>query len=88
MTNVIKHADAANVEVDLTINDGTGTLTVDDDGRGIPLLACLSGVANVCERAQLRGGTCTITPRIGGGSRIEWSVPALGDQETARETAA
>ena len=33
------------------------------------------------ERATLLGGTCTIGPRTGGGTRIEWAVPAEFDTE-------
>lgn len=76
LTNVAKHADAQTVEVDLSIDAGIVTLRVDDDGRGIPPSVPLSGLANMAERAQLLGGTCTITPRAGGGTRIEWAVPA------------
>jgi len=41
----------------------------------------LSGLANLTERATLLGGTCTITPRAGGGTLIEWTVPAEFDAE-------
>lgn len=76
LTNVAKHADAQTVQVDLSIDDGIVTLTVDDDGRGIPPSVPLSGLANMTERARLLGGTCTIADRPGGGTRIEWAVPA------------
>ena len=76
LTNVAKHADAQNVEVDLSIDAGVVTLRVEDDGNGIPPAVPLSGLANIAERAQLLGGTCTIAPRPGGGTRIEWAAPA------------
>ena len=76
LTNIAKHADAQNVEVDLSIDGGVVTLRVEDDGRGIPPDAPLSGLANMAERAQLLGGTCAIVPRSGGGTRIEWAVPS------------
>ena len=79
LTNITKHADAETVEVDVSIDSGTVTLTVEDDGRGIPPSVPLSGLANMTERAQLRGGTCTIEPRRGGGTRVAWSVPAAID---------
>lgn len=76
LTNVAKHADAQTVEVDLSIDAGVVTLRVEDDGSGIPPDVPLSGLANMAERAQLLGGTCTIAPRAGGGTRIEWAAPA------------
>jgi signal transduction histidine kinase len=79
LTNITKHADAETVEVDVSIESGTVTLTVEDDGRGIPSSVPLSGLANMTERAQLRGGTCIIEPRRGGGTRVAWSVPAAID---------
>lgn len=81
LTNITKHAHAETVAVDLSIDAGTVTLIVEDDGRGIPPAVPLSGLANMTERAQLRGGTCTIAPRAGGGTRVSWSVPAAIDQE-------
>ncbi|HYI51244.1 MAG TPA: GAF domain-containing protein [Microbacterium sp.] len=80
LTNITKHADAESVAVDLSIDSGNVTLTVEDDGRGISTSVPLSGLANMAERAQLRGGTCTIGPRAGGGTRVVWAVPASIDQ--------
>ena len=76
LANTVRHADASAVQVRVEIIDELVTLTVQDDGRGIPSGAHLSGLANVTERAQLRGGMCTITSDSGSGTRIEWSVPA------------
>ena len=81
LTNVAKHAHAQTVAVDLSIAAGVVTLRVEDDGIGIPPSVPLSGLANLTERATLLGGTCTITPRAGGGTLIEWTVPAEFDAE-------
>jgi signal transduction histidine kinase len=76
LTNIAKHADAEAVEIDLGIADGIVLLRVEDDGRGIPRSARMSGLANMVQRAELRGGTCTIVGRPSGGTRVEWTVPA------------
>jgi signal transduction histidine kinase len=81
LANTIRHADARTVEIGVEITDGLVTLWVVDDGRGIPDEAPLSGLANLAERAALRGGVCTVASVAGGGTRIEWSAPA-GDRES------
>ena len=52
-------------------------LVVADDGRGLPaeIPAGGLGLATIRERSELLGGTCTITPGSGGGTRVEVSVP-------------
>lgn len=76
LTNVAKHAQAQSVEVALSIESGIVTLTVVDDGRGIPSDVHMSGLSNMIERAALLGGTCTISPGPEGGTRVRWTVPA------------
>jgi len=82
LANTVRHADASAVQVRVEIIDELVTLTVQDDGRGIPSGAHLSGLANVTERAQLRGGVCTIASDSSSGTRIEWSVPASYGSES------
>jgi signal transduction histidine kinase len=84
LTNTIRHAAAQTVEAGVGITDGRVTIWVQDDGRGIPDDAVLSGLANLTERAVHRGGECTISSAAGNGTRIEWSVPA-GSQEPRSE---
>jgi signal transduction histidine kinase len=76
LINVFKHAHAQSVEIEVAIADDKVTLVVEDDGQGIPDSAPRSGLANVAERASLRGGYCRIASRAEGGTRIEWSAPA------------
>jgi signal transduction histidine kinase len=80
LTNTIRHANARTVEIGVGIADGVITLWVADDGRGIPDGALRSGLANVAERAALRGGVCTVTSPARGGTRIDWSAP-VGDPD-------
>lgn len=81
LANVVRHAHALTVEVFVTIADGIVTLTVTDDGIGVSPDAPLSGLANIVERAALRGGTCTIGAHSPQGTRIDWSVPADEDPD-------
>ena len=82
LANTVRHADASAVQVRVEIIDELVTLTVAGRWSGHPGGAHLSGLANVTERAQLRGGTCTIISDSGSGTRIEWSVPASYGSES------
>jgi signal transduction histidine kinase len=75
LTNVVKHADATNIDIDLSVRDGMLTLLVQDDGRGIAELTRRSGVANLRKRAQMLGGSCEFTTPLGGGTGVQWTVP-------------
>ena len=83
LSNSIRHADATTVEIDVAITNGLVTIVVEDDGRGIPTGAPLSGLANLAERARLREGMCSITPGMASGTRVEWSIPAVADAESS-----
>jgi signal transduction histidine kinase len=80
LTNVARHAGASSVEVTVTAgselavvvqDDGCGpgaTVVVTDEGTG-------HGVPNLVARAEQLGGTCTLGPAPGGGTRLVWAVP-------------
>ena len=78
LTNVVRHAGARAVEVDLTVADEV-TLRVADDGGGIRAERRRAGLGhgfrNLDDRARARGGTCTVRARDGGGTTVEWRVP-------------
>ncbi|MEV5607660.1 GAF domain-containing protein [Streptomyces sp. NPDC052225] len=77
LTNVARHAAASAVEVTLAVRGREVTLTVEDDGVGIPNVEEVhrSGLANLAARATRRGGTLTTTARDDSGTRLEWRVP-------------
>jgi signal transduction histidine kinase len=53
---------------------------VTDDGQGIPPdNQRHSGLANMRRRAELLGGTCTITSPPDEGTTVRWTVPILGE---------
>ena len=78
LSNASRHAEASSVEVVLEAAL-TGTkevvLTVDDDGRGLPGDAVLSGLDNIRRRAEKRGGDLEVTSSPGGGTCLRWAVP-------------
>jgi signal transduction histidine kinase len=74
MSNAAKHSEARAVTVVLSAGDSV-TLTVTDDGRGIPESVAESGLSNMRQRAERLGGRLTIRSDPPSGTTIEWSVP-------------
>lgn len=58
VTNVLRHADANNLLIDVHLTDSL-TLLVRDDGVGVPAarLAAGDGIRGMRERAEMVGGT-------------------------------
>ncbi|MGW7517725.1 GAF domain-containing protein [Streptomyces sp. NPDC054796] len=75
LSNVARHARSGAAEVRVAAGDGRLTLTVTDDGCGVPEGARRSGLRNLAERAERLGGTLELTGPPGGGTRLVWSVP-------------
>ncbi|MGW6868324.1 GAF domain-containing protein [Streptomyces sp. NPDC054901] len=81
LSNVARHARAARADVTIAVADGTVVVTVSDDGVGVSAGGSRSGLRNLTERAEVRGGRLSVGPRPdGGGTRLEWRVP-LGPPE-------
>jgi signal transduction histidine kinase len=77
LTNVAKHAEARDVEVELSVDQAGMLLRVRDDGRGIdPDAPRGFGLANLTERAAGLGGTLTISSgRDGRGTSLVLRIP-------------
>ncbi len=73
VTNVVRHADASRVTVEV-LADGGVAVEVTDDGRGMPPVTARSGLANLAERAERRGGQMVVTAGPPG-TAVRWSVP-------------
>jgi two-component system sensor histidine kinase UhpB len=86
LTNVIRHAGARVVYVELTEANGELLLVVRDDGRGFDVAAQhqqaaagkSQGLINMQERVALAGGTLEIESKPGEGTAIRARLP-LGD---------
>ncbi len=79
VTNVIRHAGATRVELELGGVDGMAQLRVEDDGRGGPL-AEGSGLAGMRERLEALGGGIAV--EVGQGLRLSIRVPLAGRRVT------
>ncbi|MFD8964175.1 GAF domain-containing protein [Streptomyces sp. NPDC059568] len=75
LSNVARHAHASGAEVSLVVRKGRLTLTVTDNGTGIPADAHRSGLDNLAGRAEGLGGALTVEAPDHGGTRVVWTVP-------------
>ncbi len=79
MTNIIRHAEATRVSVELRRTDGDVVLTVADDGKGIPPEKlddpAATGIIGIRERAAVIHGRAEIGPAETGGTTVTVAVP-------------
>jgi signal transduction histidine kinase len=92
ITNVIRHAEASKIDIQLDYVDDTIYLRVEDNGTGFdtddvmkkkPGRPTAWGLLGMTERASLVGGTCNIFSNPGQGTLIEVNVPIIGERENA-----
>jgi signal transduction histidine kinase len=90
VTNVVRHANANQVELCLAFNQRQVILSIVDDGLGFDVQKILQarkeqpcwGLLGMMERANLVGGRCTIDSQPGNGTRVEVRVE-LPQEKTA-----
>jgi len=76
LANVTRHAEAEHAEVSVVIGDEELRVEVIDDGVGLdPRVRRASGLRNLRQRAQARGGSSAAAALAAGGTRLVWSVP-------------
>ena len=75
LTNVMKHARATRVSIDVERRATELAMTIADDGAGGADPARGSGLHGLQDRVEALGGRLTITPRRGGGTCVTAVVP-------------
>ncbi len=76
LTNVQRHARASEAWLRLEEREGKVTLTISDNGRGIPLEEQTgTGLSGLRERSALLGGACFLDARPGGGTQVTFELP-------------
>jgi signal transduction histidine kinase len=76
LSNVVKHADATQVEVALRQPDGWLMLEVHDDGRGFDAQAGRGlGLAGLADRMKIVGGSLAVYSAIGRGTTLRMGIP-------------
>jgi len=88
LTNIIKHATATSVDVELVVRKKDILLTIKDNGTGFNQSSLVNsqnynhlGLAGMQERALLLGGNCIIGSQPGKGTWISVKVPYTMDVE-------
>jgi signal transduction histidine kinase len=85
LTNVRKHASARRVRLDATIARGVLTISVADDGRGLPPGGVGGdkpgyGLRAMRERAGSIGATIQVMNQVGGGALVRVTMPLAGHE--------
>jgi signal transduction histidine kinase len=82
LTNVVKHAQATEVVISVTVADGRLSLSVEDNGAGFDTAKLAEpssengwGFVNMSERALAVGGTCRVQSNLGLGTQVVVEVP-------------
>lgn len=75
LSNALRHADARSITLTLQALPDRLELRITDDGRGFDQNICQSGLANMQRRAELCGGTLSITSPLGRGTEVLLAVP-------------
>lgn len=75
--NIVKHARAQNVKIDLKASRGLLVLQISDDGRGFDLARTKKGVGlnNIINRAELFNGSVEIIAAPGSGCLVKVTIP-------------
>jgi signal transduction histidine kinase len=80
LTNVIRHAQAQNVDVRVAVAEGQAALQLEicDDGIGLPSVHHAGvGLNSMRERAEELGGECQIEAGLDGGTRVFVRLPLV-----------
>ena len=78
--NIIKHAQAKTIHVQLHFDPSRFTLKITDDGKGFNMKESRSsgiGLMNMQKRAQLLKGTCLVESNLNHGTQVTFSIPTV-----------
>lgn len=92
INNVVRHANASRIDIQLVYTHNNIYLRVEDNGQGFNAELVLKkkpgrptawGLLGMVERASLVGGSCNIYSHPGKGTLIEVNVPIIGETQNA-----
>jgi signal transduction histidine kinase len=85
ITNVVRHAQATQANVQVTYDADSVNLRIEDDGCGFDAKKITTsrqpawGLTGMQERSNLLGGTCVILSEPGYGTLVEVTIPLNGE---------
>jgi len=89
LTNVLRHAGATRVDIELGTKSGCVTIEINDDGTGISESGTIGpgslGILGMRERAAALGGVLEVAPRDEGGTRVAAWFPLQATPAVAGE---
>ena len=82
-TTLLKYAEAENVEIDFSIENGTVYLNIKDDGKGFDTTKKRLGIGitNMKNRVDLFDGRMEIISALGRGCKINIAIPLDKEDE-------
>jgi signal transduction histidine kinase/CHASE1-domain containing sensor protein len=84
LTNIVRHANATEVAVELSLNGNWLSLAVRDNGCGLPPGVHNKfgsfGLVGIEERIVILGGTCAVFSEPEGGTTVLVSAPVIGSE--------
>ena len=85
LTNIIKHANASNVEIDLSKQENDLYLLVEDNGKGFDKSVAGKGIGlqNMESRINLHKGEIVFDSKMGRGTAVNIHVPLLDKPENS-----
>jgi signal transduction histidine kinase len=79
LSNIIRHAQAKTVKLELSGGEHQCIVTLTDDGHGFdalsPQFRWSHGLMGMRQRAEALGGRLDIESRVGGGTRVRVEIP-------------
>ncbi|WDF31850.1 GAF domain-containing sensor histidine kinase [Arthrobacter agilis] len=75
LSNALRHAEARAITVTMRAAGDRLVLEIADDGRGFEGSSRRSGLENMKRRAELCGGSLSITSTLGGGTTVRLEIP-------------
>lgn len=90
LNNVVRHANATEVEFRLAVVDGSLEIDIADNGKGLEGSAGSGGhgLKNLSARLTKLGGGCTVEPRASSGTIVKIRLPLVAASETAHNSTA
>ena len=75
LNNIVRHAEATEVEFRMSVDDQGLAIDITDNGKGFAGGGAGHGLKNLPARLLKLGGTCVVESRVGGGTTVKIRLP-------------